>query len=121
MANAASASQGKTFLGHPLGLVNLFFTEAFERFSYYGLRAMLILYLGDALLNHRGLLTIHAGKSNRDYLSELSRRSRDTALSQTFRLNIRSFEQSWYGFHEVTGEQIRDFRENLGRMRSNAA
>ena len=57
MAKAA-ASQARTFLGHPLGLVTLFFTEAFERFSYYGLRAMLILYLGDAVINHRGGLAL---------------------------------------------------------------
>ncbi|MGE5623955.1 MAG: peptide MFS transporter [Bacillota bacterium] len=55
MANAASE---KTLFGHPLGLMNLFFTEAFERFSYYGLRAMLILYLGDAVVNHRGGLAL---------------------------------------------------------------
>ncbi|HLW75222.1 MAG TPA: peptide MFS transporter [Gammaproteobacteria bacterium] len=56
MANAASTN--KTLFGHPLGLMNLFFTEAFERFSYYGLRAMLILYLGDAVMNHRGGLAL---------------------------------------------------------------
>ena len=84
--------------------------------------ALRALYLGTlALLNHRGFLTIHACKSNRDYERELRRRSRDSGLSQIFRLNIRSFEQSWYGFHEVTGDQIRDFRDNLGRMRSHAA
>ena len=54
----ANATQTRTFLGHPLGLMNLFFTEAFERFSYYGLRAMLILYLGDAVINHRGGLAL---------------------------------------------------------------
>jgi hypothetical protein len=94
-----------------------------ERYANSGdLRlALRALYLGTlALLNHRGFLTIHACKSNRDYLRELSRRSRDTGLSQVFRLNVRSFEQSWYGFHEVTGEQLQDFRDNLGRMRSNA-
>ncbi|MEM8986364.1 MAG: oligopeptide:H+ symporter [Pseudomonadota bacterium] len=35
----------KTFLGHPRGLVILFFTEMWERFSYYGMRGLLILYL----------------------------------------------------------------------------
>ena len=29
-----------TFLGHPRGLATLFFTEFFERFSYYGMRAL---------------------------------------------------------------------------------
>ena len=31
--------------GHPKGLVVLFMTELWERFSYYGMRALLILYL----------------------------------------------------------------------------
>jgi POT family proton-dependent oligopeptide transporter len=35
----------KTFLGHPRGLVVLFLTEMWERFSYYGMRALLVLYL----------------------------------------------------------------------------
>ncbi|MCA1751792.1 MAG: peptide MFS transporter [Flavobacteriales bacterium] len=33
------------FLGHPKGLYILFFTELWERFSYYGMRAILVLYL----------------------------------------------------------------------------
>lgn len=35
----------KEFLGHPMGLFILFFTEMWERFSYYGMRAILVLYL----------------------------------------------------------------------------
>src|SRR5256884_6250374 len=33
------------FFGHPRGLSTLFFTEMWERFSYYGMRAFLILYM----------------------------------------------------------------------------
>lgn len=33
------------FMGHPKGLFILFFTELWERFSYYGMRAILVLYL----------------------------------------------------------------------------
>ena len=33
------------FLGHPKGLFVCFATEMWERFSYYGMRALLILYL----------------------------------------------------------------------------
>src|SRR6188768_1321642 len=33
------------FFGHPRGLATLFFTEMWERFSYYGMRALLILYM----------------------------------------------------------------------------
>ena len=36
--------------GHPKGLYLLFFTEMWERFSYYGMRAILILYLTKKLL-----------------------------------------------------------------------
>ena len=35
----------KTILGHPSGLFTLFFTEMWERFSYYGMRAILVLFL----------------------------------------------------------------------------
>jgi POT family proton-dependent oligopeptide transporter len=35
----------RTFLGHPRGLFVLFFAEMWERFSYYGMRALLIFYL----------------------------------------------------------------------------
>ena len=38
----------KTILGHPVGLFILFFTELWERFSYYGMRAILVLYLVSA-------------------------------------------------------------------------
>ncbi len=38
------AEQG-TIFGHPRGLVILFFTEMWERFSYYGMRGLLIVYL----------------------------------------------------------------------------
>jgi len=39
------AEEGKTFLGHPRGLYVLFFAEMWERFSYYGMRGLLIFYL----------------------------------------------------------------------------
>jgi len=41
--NAAKAADG--FFGHPRGLAILFFTEMWERFSYYGMRGLLIIYL----------------------------------------------------------------------------
>jgi POT family proton-dependent oligopeptide transporter len=37
--------QDTSFFGHPRGLSTLFFTEMWERFSYYGMRAFLILYM----------------------------------------------------------------------------
>ncbi len=41
------AKEQGTFLGHPKGLYILFFTEMWERFSYYGMRALLVLYMVD--------------------------------------------------------------------------
>ncbi|SFJ73147.1 peptide MFS transporter [Streptomyces pini] len=38
-------STDKTFFGHPRGLATLFMTEMWERFSWYGMRAILVLYL----------------------------------------------------------------------------
>ena len=39
----------RTILGHPSGLFTLFFTEMWERFSYYGMRAILVLFLVSSL------------------------------------------------------------------------
>lgn len=40
----------RTFFGHPAGLGTLFFTELWERFSYYGMRALLVLFMTAAVL-----------------------------------------------------------------------
>ena len=45
-----AAAAPRTFLGHPLGLPVIAFTEAFERFSYYGMQTLLVLYMVKALL-----------------------------------------------------------------------
>ena len=44
-----SRASGRTFFGEPLGLAYLSFTEAWERFSYYGMTALLVLYMTEAL------------------------------------------------------------------------
>jgi POT family proton-dependent oligopeptide transporter len=41
----ASRGQEETLFGHPVGLYTLFFAEMWERFSYYGMRALLVLYM----------------------------------------------------------------------------
>lgn len=46
----ADTTQEKTLFGHPRGLTWLFTTEMWERFSYYGMRAILVLYLTNFLL-----------------------------------------------------------------------
>ena len=46
-----SAENQKTVLGHPSGLFVLFFTEMWERFSYYGMRALLVLFLVSTIID----------------------------------------------------------------------
>ena len=41
--------------GHPKGLYVLFATEFWERFSYYGMRAIFVLFMTDKLLFHQGI------------------------------------------------------------------
>jgi POT family proton-dependent oligopeptide transporter len=47
---AIAADRPRTFFGEPIGLAYLAFTEAWERFSYYGMTALLVLYLTQSLL-----------------------------------------------------------------------
>ena len=56
MSSAAAATEttqeGPTVFGHPTGLFNLFFAEMWERFSYYGMRALLIFYMMKGFLKY---------------------------------------------------------------------
>jgi POT family proton-dependent oligopeptide transporter len=55
-------SNSRGFFGHPNGLATLFFTEMWERFSYYGMRAILILFMTtEAAQEGLGLETETAG------------------------------------------------------------
>lgn len=45
MSSTIKLPHQKELFGHPVGLYVLFFTEMWERFSYYGMRALLVLYL----------------------------------------------------------------------------
>jgi proton-dependent oligopeptide transporter, POT family len=49
-AIALDERPSRTFFGHPRGLAYLAFTEAWERFSYYGMTALLVLYMVNQLL-----------------------------------------------------------------------
>ncbi len=55
-------SRGKDFLGHPKGLFYLFFAELWERFSFYGMRALLTLYMVEQ---------VFASLANRDVVSAI--------------------------------------------------
>ena len=50
MSNQKNLTTNDTwFFGHPKGMVTLFFTEMWERMSYYGMRALLVLYMTGAV------------------------------------------------------------------------
>jgi POT family proton-dependent oligopeptide transporter len=51
----------QTFFGHPRGLSTLFFTEMWERFSYYGMRALLVLFMIDTARGGMGMGKAEAG------------------------------------------------------------
>ncbi|MFL5298405.1 MAG: peptide MFS transporter [Phenylobacterium sp.] len=53
-------AQDRAFLGHPPGLAYMAFMEAFERFSFYGMQALLVLYMTSQLL-HAGHIEHVAG------------------------------------------------------------
>ncbi len=50
LAPGDQPESGRSFLGHPRGLGYLAFTEAWERFSYYGMQTLLVLYMTRQLL-----------------------------------------------------------------------
>ncbi|MCS6807706.1 MAG: peptide MFS transporter [Candidatus Kapabacteria bacterium] len=61
-SSVASDVQEVTFFGHPRGLSVLFFTEFWERFSYYGMRAILLLFMtAPAAASGMGFDTATAG------------------------------------------------------------
>lgn len=58
---AAAGFGGPSIFGHPIGLFTLFFIELFERFSYYGMRGILILFMAAPLIE--GGLDFSDGKA----------------------------------------------------------
>jgi POT family proton-dependent oligopeptide transporter len=66
MSGATShGAADKGFFGHPRGLMTLFFTEMWERFSYYGMRAILMLFMTAAVVD--GGLGFDAAKAGPIY------------------------------------------------------
>jgi len=71
-ANTPDPAAGDTsgFAGHPRGLAPLFFTELWERFSYYGMRSILVLYMKEAVTGGGlGFSTEHAAYIYGNYTS----------------------------------------------------
>jgi POT family proton-dependent oligopeptide transporter len=64
-------TQGPTLFGHPTGLFTLFFAEMWERFSYYGMRALLVLYMVEGFLgyNDKNAYTIYGSYTALVYMT----------------------------------------------------
>ena len=62
-----ATSGGGTFFGQPRGLATLFFTEMWERFSYYGMRALLVLFMTSAAAGANPGLGFEDGKATAIY------------------------------------------------------
>ena len=71
MRNNAKRPPPTEWFGHPKGLTFLFATEMWERFSYYGMRALLVLYMVDYLLKPE-----RAGQRHRPRRAETRRSKR---------------------------------------------
>lgn len=63
----SSASIQNDFFGHPRGLSTLFFTELWERFSYYGMRALLVLFMTAEAMGSNPGLGFSVGKATAIY------------------------------------------------------
>ena len=50
-ADDFNPAASRSFFGHPAGLSTLFATEMWERFSFYGIRPLLILFMTTAVMN----------------------------------------------------------------------
>ena len=60
-SQTSGGGRQQTFFGHPRGLSTLFFTEMWERFSYYGMRALLVLFMIDTARGGMGMGKAEAG------------------------------------------------------------
>ncbi len=88
--------------------------------SRLALRAFYLATL--SLLAHRQLIRLSPAKSNRDYLQEYTRRLRGELSSvPPFRENVRLFEASWYGSHDVTSIVIEAMRSNHHHLSTHVA
>jgi hypothetical protein len=75
-----------------------------------------------AWLGRTQYLTIHAGKTNREYELELRRKARAFPEARNlFAANIVAFERAWYGLHAVAQQDIDEFRDRLERMKTTLA
>jgi hypothetical protein len=81
--------------------------------------ALRAFYLANlAWLGRQEFLTIHPGKTNREFETELRRKARMAPEArERFAANVWAFERAWYGLHDVFEEDIAAFRGRTGEMK----
>jgi hypothetical protein len=81
--------------------------------------ALRAFYLSNlAWLGGERLLTIQAGRTNRDFELELRRRARHSPEArELFSANVRAFERAWYGMHDVGAEDAVEFRRRIDTIK----
>jgi POT family proton-dependent oligopeptide transporter len=98
------AAADTAFFGHPRGLAYLAFTEAWERFSYYGMTALVVLYMNQALLLPGHVEHVAGLAGFRHALEGLFGRMTD----QAFASQIYGFYTGFVYFTPVLGGWIAD-------------
>ena len=72
-----------------------------------------------AWLGRTGFISIHSGKTNREYELELRRKARAFPEARgLFAANVAAFERAWYGMHEVAAGDTDEFRNRMERMKA---
>ena len=109
-------SSDKTFFGHPRGLATLFFTEMWERFSYYGMRALLLLFMVASVENGGMGLDQPEKKKVNVFPNPISIQATLSVESDVNAATIKIY--NFYGqkmreIEYVKGEKIVVFREDL--------
>jgi hypothetical protein len=72
-----------------------------------------------AWMGRSEFISIHPGKTNREYEVELRRHLRTFPEARAlFGANVVAFERVWYGLHDVAAEEIGEFRARMGQMKT---
>ncbi|HUA62718.1 MAG TPA: DUF4129 domain-containing protein [Verrucomicrobiae bacterium] len=81
--------------------------------------ALRAFYLANlAWLGRQEFIGIHPGKTNREFERELRRRTQaNPEAREFFSANVLAFERAWYGLHEVSEENLTDFRRRYDEIK----
>lgn len=90
-----AAIHNRGFFGHPSGLSTLFFTEMWERFSYYGMRAILTLYMTKSLAEEAWGLTNDTRASSTPLTFPLSGICHSSAAGWLTEYSVRGGQSCW--------------------------